>query len=338
MLAGETSSTFGCTLEVNSSTLLVLCDEGTGVLGWSWDTGGGGGGSAGGGGGSAGWGGSNTSSSRGWGSSGSSAGYSAKGSSGGRGSWLTTRHRSIPDSWAGDLVLGSIGVVKVEENSGVVAGIASNEVELLWWLSSSAGGNLDLGAGWVELSTTSRVGIERGVGLVVGNDLGADEVVAGGESAGELNRVLSAVGYETLNSPLSVGESLVGDLGPDGTVTVGGGLGNVDEDWALVGKIDDVVSSVVMVPLKVNSVTGLDGDGLRNDTVVGVAVNVGLLEILDWRVVWRRTNVGVSSITLESTVNPQTENGRVSRSSADESGNEWDQSCKLHFDGWIDKT
>jgi hypothetical protein len=81
-----------------------------------------------------------------------------------------------------------------------------------------------------------------------------------------------------------------------------------------------------------NGVTGLDIDAGRNETVVGVAVDVGLLKVLDRGVAWWGTDVGVSSITLESTVNPQTVDGRVSRGSANHSGNEWDQSCKLHFD------
>jgi hypothetical protein len=182
------------------------------------------------------------------------------------------------------------------------------------------------------LSTTSSVGVDRGVGLVVSNDLGAEEVVASGEGAGELNRVLSTVGYEFLNSPLSVGESLVGDLGPNGTVAVAGGFGNVDEDWALVREIDDVVTPVVVVPLDINGVTGLDIDAFSNGTVVDVAVDVGLFKVLDRSVAWWGTDVVVSSITLESTVNPQTIDGTVSGDSANHSGNDWDQSCKLHFD------
>lgn len=87
-----------------------------------------------------------------------------------------------------------------------------------------------------------------------------------------------------------------------------------------------------------NGVTGLDRDTAGNGTVVDVAVDVGLFKVLDWRVAWRRANVGVSSITLESTVNPQTEDGGVSRSSANKGGNDWDQSSKLHFDNRVDKT
>jgi hypothetical protein len=182
------------------------------------------------------------------------------------------------------------------------------------------------------LSTTGGVGVNRGVGLVVSNDLGAEEVVAGGEGFWELNRVLSTVGYELLDSPLSVGESLMSDLGPDGSVAVGGSFGNVDKNWALVGKINNVIVSVVVVPFEINLVTGLDVDAGSNETVVVVAVDVGLLKVLDRRVgVWG-TDVVVSSITLESIVNPQTVDGRVSSSSADHSGNKWDHSSELHFD------
>lgn len=248
-LAGQASGALLLGAEVDATALVVLGDEGAGTTGWSWGSGRGGG-----------W----LWSSGGWLWSGSSwlwssgggglDGGGGEGGLDGGGSWdwsWGTRDGSVPDSWAWDLVLGGIGVVEVEDDSWVVARVSTDEVEVLWWLSGSTGGDLDLRAGWVELSSTGGVGVYGGVGLVVGNNLGTEEVVTGSEGAWELNRVLSAIGYESLDSPLSIGESLMGNLGPDGSIAVGGSLSNVDKNWAQVREIDDVVSSVVVVPFNI---------------------------------------------------------------------------------------
>ena len=85
------------------------------------------------------------------------------------------------------------------------------------------------------------------------NDLGADEVVAWGE-VGQSDLDEALVGNEVLDSPLSAGQTVLVDLGPDSAYTVGVGLCNVDHDGALVRGRDRVITvagrgGVVVVPL-----------------------------------------------------------------------------------------
>lgn len=103
-------------------------------------------------------------------------------------------------------------------------------------------------AGWVELGSTGGVGGVAGLGLVVGHDLSTEEVVAWGKGGGKGAAVLAAVGKELVDGPLSTAQTILADLGPDGTVTVAGGGGNVDGDGTLVGGSNDVVTSGVVVP------------------------------------------------------------------------------------------
>ena len=108
------------------------------------------------------------------------------------------------------------------------------------------------------------------------NDLGADQVLAGGE-VGQRDAVLALVGDEVLNSPLAVGKTISGELGPDGTLTVRLSRGNVDHDGALVRGSDGLISvtrdggRVVVVPLEGDlGVTGnLKGIGSLGTTVAG---------------------------------------------------------------------
>lgn len=74
----------------------------------------------------------------------------------------------------------------------------------------------------------------RTVTLVKGDDFGADDVVSGLE-VGQINGDGTLVGNEVVNSPLAVGETLLKDLGPDGTLTVGFSGGDIDHDGTLVG-------------------------------------------------------------------------------------------------------
>lgn len=67
------------------------------------------------------------------------------------------------------------------------------------------------------------------------NDLGADQVVAGLEPAGDGDAVAALVGDQLVDGPDTAAEALGGDFGPDGAVAVAGGGGDVDLDGALVG-------------------------------------------------------------------------------------------------------
>ncbi|KAI6759586.1 hypothetical protein HG530_010266 [Fusarium avenaceum] len=172
---------------------------------------------------------------------------------------------------------------------------------------SAGASDLNLSARRVKLSTTGGVGVESLVGLVVGDDLLADKVLAGlqgrGESEGSLALVLDELG----NSPLGTVVAILGDLGPDGTSAVVLGVGSdVGDDGALVAAINDVVATVVVVPLEGDLVTssslGELGSGLAT---VDVADEVGAGEVLDGAVAGGRSDVGAATITLVLAVDPE---------------------------------
>ena len=118
----------------------------------------------------------------------------------------------------------------------------------------STGDNLDLDAGHVQLSTTGCVLVECGIGFVACNDLRSDQVLAIGQSSWDGEAVLSSVLDQGVNSPNSSGVTRLSKLDPDVSSTVGCGRSNIDHDWSLVGRIDDIVRSIVDV------VIPLDGD------------------------------------------------------------------------------
>ena len=142
---------------------------------------------------------------------------------------------AVPDSGTGDRVLGLAGV-DVEEDTGVGGRVGLGHVDTSAGEGGRAGaGDLDLTATVVELGTT------LAVGLVESNDLRADQVVTSSE-VGKGDGDLTLVGDEVLNSPLAVGETVLVELGPDGTLTVGVSRGNVDHDGTLVRGGDRLVS------------------------------------------------------------------------------------------------
>jgi hypothetical protein len=71
---------------------------------------------------------------------------------------------------------------------------------------------------------------------VESNDLGAEEVLAGSE-IGDGDAVLALVGNQSVNRPLLSGSiiSVLGELDPNVTGTVGLGGGDVGQDGTLVG-------------------------------------------------------------------------------------------------------
>lgn len=65
--------------------------------------------------------------------------------------------------------------------------------------------------------------------------------------------MLSGVLDEIFDSPDTSGVPLFRQLGPDGAGAVGGGIGNVNSDGALVRLVDNVISAVVVIPLCVTT-------------------------------------------------------------------------------------
>lgn len=210
-----------------------------------------------------------------------------------------------PDSRSGDLVGGG-ATVEVEVDTLVGVLVASVEVKGLIGDGAARAGNLDLDARRVELSTTSRVLVVGGIGLVVGDDLLADQVLASLKAGRKVEVDLALVGDELVNSPLGAGEAILLDLGPDGTGTIGLGVGgNVGDDGTLVGAVDDVVAAGVVVPLEGEGVTSGGRDELGGSlAAVDVADNVGAGQVLDGAVVGGRSDVDVLTITLVLAVDP----------------------------------
>lgn len=242
-----------------------------------------------------------------------SGGLGGSGSSGGgsrgRGSSARARARARaaagPDSRSGDVV-GRVATVDVEVDALVGVLVTSVEVKVAIGDGAARAGNLDLDARGVELSTASRVLVVGGIGLVVGDDLLADQVLASLESGGKVKVDLALVGNELVNSPLGAVEAVLLDLGPDGAGAVGLGVGgNVGDDGALVGLVDDVVAAGVVVPLEGEGVTGGGRDELGGGlAAVDVAGDGRAAQVLDGAVVGGSSDVDVLTITLVLAVDP----------------------------------
>jgi hypothetical protein len=213
---------------------------------------------------------------------------------------------ALPDSRAGDVV-GGVRTVEVEDNALVGGGVALVEVELLIRDGGTRASDLNLSARGVELSTTGGVGGVSNVGLVVSNDLLADNVLASLQSRGKSEGGLALGLDELVNSPLLAIVTILGNLGPDSTSTVVLGVGsNVGDDGTLVRAVNDVVATVVVVPLEGELVTGSSLDELGGSlATVDVADEVGAGEVLDGRVAGGRSDVDVASITLVLAVDPE---------------------------------
>ncbi|GKT62911.1 uncharacterized protein LOC107566375 [Colletotrichum tofieldiae] len=231
---------------------------------------------------------------------------------------------------------------EVVVDTGVGVGVASGEVEVLGRNVGTGTSNLDLDAGGVELSTAGGVDVVGGVGLVVGNDLLADEVLAGLQGRGNLDGLgHTSVGNESLNSPLAVLVALLANLGPD---SASGGLavgGDVGDDGTLVGKVDDVVARGVVVPLNGDLVTSGNRDEVRHSLgTVDVADDVGALEVLDRGVGRGAADVLLGAIAVDGTtvasalaVDVEVEDESVGGRVADESGESGGGERETHLYG-----
>lgn len=97
--------------------------------------------------------------------------------------------------------------------------------------------------------------------------------------------MLAPVGNEGIDGPCSAGETRLGELGPDGASSVGGGRSNVDCDRPLVAGSNDIVGTVVVVPFEGNLVTRGNWDAGRALSVGNVTDDIGaryiLRELLD---------------------------------------------------------
>lgn len=212
-----------------------------------------------------------------------------------------------PDSGTGDNVVTSGRVVQVVNDSGVGVGVGTGEGDTGGKGEGTGTGNLELETGGVELDTTGRVAGVGSVGLVEGEELRAEQVLAGLQG-GDLEPVATAGSDQTVNSPVAGGNSVLPELNPDGTSTVGGSRGSVDGNTTLVGRGDNVVRSVgrVVVPLEGDGVSGVDGVPLRGLGVVDVADHGGTGQVLNGVVVGGATvvseGVGGTTLLLASTV------------------------------------
>jgi len=257
-----------------------------------------------------------------WGSNGSGRRDKSDG-----GAWSSSRRAArarasgsgIPNLGAWDGVAGERSV-DVEDNAGVRVSVPGVEVEVLVGNGASGASDLDLNAAGVELSAAGGVGTEGIVGLVVGDDLLADQVLASGEVGRQGELLLASVGNQLVNSPETRGTviALLSDLGPDGANAIGGCVGsNVGDDGTLVRAVDDVVAAGVVVPLEGQGVASSRLDKGRHFlATVDVAHEIRAGEILDRAVVGRGSDVDISAIALVDAVDEDAVHSRVGRGTA----------------------
>lgn len=142
--------------------------------------------------------------------------------------------------------------VDVEDDTGISAGVDTwngntgwenlwSKLVTIYWTRNTttyrgtATDDLDLNTSHVQLSTTSRVGSESNIGFVVGNDLVTEKVLARGQRSWESDLVNTLVGDELVNSPFTSRVSILSDLDPDISSTVGCSWGKVSDDGTLMG-------------------------------------------------------------------------------------------------------
>lgn len=92
--------------------------------------------------------------------------------------------------------------------------------------------------------------------------------------------MLARIGNEGIDGPCSAGETRLGELGPDGASSVGGGRCNVDCDRPLVAPINDIVGTGVVVPFEGNLVTRSNWDTGRALSVGNVTDDIAARYIL----------------------------------------------------------
>ena len=117
------------------------------------------------------------------------------------------------------------------------------------------------------------MGAVDAVAFVQGDDLGAQQVGAGGD-VWDGDTVLAGGGAEALDGPLAVAEAVFGELDPAVAGGAGGGGSDVDEDGAVVRGVDDLVAGGAgfVVPFEGELVRG----GVSGWLVVGGSGGIGV--------------------------------------------------------------
>lgn len=191
----------------------------------------------------------------------------------GGGSRGSAGSRESGDPGAGEVVLSA--AEEVAEDAGVVVAVGTGEGDELALGTSGLGAADDeLGAAGVELGTL------RGAGNVQGEDLVADEVVAGSEVIGELDGGEGAV-HEVALEPLSVGLlAALSDLEPASV----GSVELVTGDIATAGEISHLGAGVVRpvvevgaLPVEAKGVAGHDSSVSGSGPRVGAAEESGVV-------------------------------------------------------------
>jgi hypothetical protein len=163
--------------------------------------------------------------------SGSDSGLGGDGRSSRRHDRSSTTAGTVPHLGAWDGVAGE-SAIQVEQDAGVGGSVSTRDGNTSGESLSTGRCNLDLHALHVELSTAGAVA------LMKSNDLRTEKILAGSEVR-DRDAVLALVGNQSVNRPLLSGGiiSVLGELDPDVTSTVGLGGGDVGDDRTLVGLV-----------------------------------------------------------------------------------------------------
>lgn len=189
------------------------------------------------------------------------------------------------------------------------------------------------------------LGAGGAAGGVEGDDLGAQQVVAGGEVGGDLDVHLPAALVEVLDAPVvAIGRGarrrfrprVLEDLEPAGRAVGGRGvghLGHVHQHGAVVGAADGFVGAgalaVLLVHLNCHRRASLDGTLARGTGCAGVATEVVGGNVGDGRV--GRWPPGALSCKVDA-INPQLLEGGVGGSLLCNESRDRSDGKRLHGD------
>lgn len=244
---------------------------------------------------------------------------------------------TIPHLRAGDVVSSAAVssaldiAVDVAENTGVLGRVGLGEVDTGGQLGRARASDLDLTTAVVEL------GLARSAGLVETDHLRADVVLARGK-VGERNLNETLVLDEVVDTPGGTGKTVLLDLDPDVTLTLGLGRGKVDHGGSLVGGGDGLVlvatgvtSTVVVVPLEGD--LGASGDFEEVGSLSTTIADHGLGGDIEDGVVAVGRGLDSLVLTLVFAVNDERLEGGVAVGKLGSGEGESDSG--LHFDCWL---
>lgn len=147
-----------------------------------------------------------------------------------------SRGRSIPHRRARNRI-ASKAPIEIKHDARIGIAIRAGDGHSAWQRRGPGPRDADLHALHVELRATGRVDVVRRVGLVQGDDLAAEEVVAGREGGGQREAANPFVGDERVDRP-ELSASVVASFGkfhPDGAGARGARGRDVDHYGAFVG-------------------------------------------------------------------------------------------------------